>query len=471
MASGLTAFGVVPGDRVALEMTNSAAFLTVALGCLWIGAAFVPLSMNDPPARVGRILDDSHPKLVVSQGRRHTEPGRQTQRDATLFVDVETILAAAGSAPDRSPDPERDAYLIYTSGTTGMPKGVRTPEKAFRWAITAAAELLGLDSTTRTLCVSPFHFDGSYGTAFPTLVAGGSLVIPKREDLLFLKRFFRAVLEERITHTGFSPSYLHLLLSSPKLAGLARSELKTLGLGGEECIADDVAELWRVLPELRIFNRYGPTETTIEVTTSEIGRHDVESGKIPIGVPHPGVTFYLLDGAGQILDGTNETGHLYIGGNQLMGGYWGDAELTSQVLRDDIVPGETLYDTGDLVYRDGQGRYVYVGRSNDVVKRSGVRVSLGEIAQVLRRIDKVFAAVCLSIELDGRNAIAAFVEVGPDMTAQALLQAASAHLPVTMLPDEVFTVPSMPMTSSGKIDRHGLLEQATAQKRASSVSR
>ncbi len=97
--------------------------------------------------------------------------------------------------------------MIYTSGTTGSPKGVRTPERAFRTAISSAAELMGLDATTRTLCVSPFHFDGAYGMVFPTLVAGGSLVIPRREKMLFVKPFYTALLEEGITHTGFTPSY------------------------------------------------------------------------------------------------------------------------------------------------------------------------------------------------------------------------------------------------------------------------
>jgi D-alanine--poly(phosphoribitol) ligase subunit 1 len=461
-ASGLRAAGVVAGDRVALQLGNSAAFVVAALGCLWMGAAFVPLSQDDPPARTARILEDSQPALVVGP-----DPSNAIligQRKGRVTCTVESILRSAGAPPVRSEDRERDAYLIYTSGTTGAPKGVRTPEPAFHWAIVNAAALVGLGPASRTLCVSPFHFDGSYGTAFPTLAAGGAIVIPKREELLYLSRFFRAVLEERITHTGFSPSYLRLLVNSPRLGGLARSRLKTLGLGGEQCIAPDIERLWRVLPQLRIFNRYGPTETTIEVTTSEIDRRDVESGTIPIGTPHAGVTFHLIDRAGQIIRDRNETGELYIGGRQLMRGYWGDEGLTSQVLRQDVVRGETLYQTGDLVYRDAGGRFVYVGRANDVVKRRGMRISLGEIAQALRRVDRVRAAHCLVVELDGRTAITAFVEVAPEVTEQAVLRAVSAELPESMLPDQLFIVSSIPMTPSGKVDRLGLLDEARRER-------
>jgi amino acid adenylation domain-containing protein len=455
-ASGLSALGVGPGDRVALWLPNSVAFVAAALGCLWIGASFVPLSVDDPPARLARIVDDSDPKIIVGRDDAVAPVGSSPRRTA----DVRTILGLAGPTPERATDPERDAYLIYTSGTTGVAKGVRIPERAFGWAIVATEKLLGLDPTTRSLCVSPFYFDGSYGTLFPTLVAGGSVSIPKREELLFVKRFYRAVLEEGITHTGFSPSYLRLVLSSPKLPSLGRSRLRTLGLGGEECLTLDLARLWDVLPGLRIFNRYGPTETTIEVTTHEVDRATISSGPVPIGAPHPGVSFYLVGDDQRVITGRHEVGELYIGGNQLMRGYWGDDALTAKVLRADVVAGETLYKTGDLVYQDQHGQYVYVGRSDDVVKRRGVRISLDEIARVLRGVETVSGVVCVPTDFEGRLGVAAFVEAGPEMNVPALLQAARAQVPATMLPDEIFILGSLPMTTSGKIDRGALLTAA-----------
>ena len=137
-------------------------------------------------------------------------------------------------------------------------------------------------------------------------------------------------------------------------------------------------------------------------------------------------------------------------------GYWGDDELTRTVLRTDIVPGETLYKTGDLVCRDDNGHYVYLGRTDDVVKRNGVRISLAEVTRVLRTIEAVSGALCLAVDQDDKLRIAAFVEAGPEITAPALLHAAGRHLPPTMLPDEVIVVPSFPMTSSGKIDQDRL---------------
>ena len=457
-AAGLASLGVQPADRVALWLPNSADFLVTALGCLWLGAPFVPLSMDDPPARLARAIQDCDPTLiVVSTGDEHP-PDPAAFADQRV-VDTRSILGD-GPVPRQAQDPERDVYMIYTSGTTGSPKGVRTPERAFRRAILSATELMGLDTTTKTLCVSPFHFDGAYGMVFPTLVAGGSLVIPRREKLLFVKPFYDALREEGITHTGFTPSYLRLLLSWSSSTSPYWSTLHTLGLGGEECAASDVNRLWEFNPHVRVFNRYGPTETTIQVTTYEVGRDDVASGIVPIGIPHPGVSFHIVAEDGQSIFGTDEVGELYIGGDQLMRGYWGDDELTSRVLRDDIVPGTKVYRTGDLVYRDRRGRYVYVGRTDTVVKRNGVRVSLREVARVLQGVDDVTAAICLPTDKNGRLAIAAFVEAGPRATVSALFEAAHRELPAGMVPDEIHLCSSFPLNSSGKVDHRRLAAEA-----------
>ena len=186
------------------------------------------------------------------------------------------------------PAPERVAYAIYTSGTTGTPKGVLIGNAAFSAAVTAAVDALGLDQATRTLCVSPFHFDGSFGTLFPTLFAGGSVVIRPREALLFPRTFFNAVANEDITYTGFSPSYLRLLLASPQMGKLAGTTLEVVALGGEACSAADVEALWAAAPGLRVFNRYGPTETTIAVTHVELTPgHGGRRGGAHRAVPTP----------------------------------------------------------------------------------------------------------------------------------------------------------------------------------------
>ena len=104
---------------------------------------------------------------------------------------------------------------------------------------------------------------------------------------------------------------------------MSRTSLRTVGLGGEVCDATDVASLWELHPTVRVFNRYGPTETTIQVTTYEVSREDVASGIVPIGWPHAGVRFFIIAGDGSEVLAPGEVGELYIAGDQLMHGYWG----------------------------------------------------------------------------------------------------------------------------------------------------
>ena len=328
VASGLHRFGVDPDDRVVVHLPNSVSWLTVALGCMWVGAAFVPLPSEDPPSRLRRIVQDCAPKLAVT-----TDPVRAPWPDTGIpTVDVTALRGLTSEVPTRVNADDRDAYLIYTSGTSGSPKGVRIGRQAFGSAVASCAECLGLDPSTRTLCVSAFHFDGSYGNLWPTLVSGGAVFIPDREKLIFVRRFFRALLNDGITHVGCSPSYLRMILSSPEAPRLPDSDLRTIGLGGEECTVEDLRRLWAVMPQIRVFNRYGPTEATMEVTTQEIDRKWLAAGRVPIGTPHPGVSFYLLDQNQKIISESNEAGELYIGGRQLMRSYWGDDALTAEVL-------------------------------------------------------------------------------------------------------------------------------------------
>lgn len=457
VARSLRSRGIMPGDRVVLLIPNSAAFPVAAIGCMLAGAVFVPLSPDDPSSRLQRLLDDCEPKVVVTAGQTQVAPlvGDLPGAKVARFED----LLEPGPALRRwHEDPDSDAYIIYTSGTSGDPKGARISRRAFGAAVAASARAQRLVNTTRSLCVSPFHFDGSYGTLFTTLAAGGCAVIPRRDQMLYLARFFTVVLDEAVTHVGMTPTYLRLLLASPRSARLRRSGLLSVGLGGEECLPDDVERIWRLCPGARVFNRYGPTETTIEVTTYEVRGQDVLAGRVPLGSPHRGVAFHIVSDNGSTVTAPGASGELYIGGAQLMSGYWRDPELTASVLRDDVVPGEVLYKSGDIVSRDEDGRYFFAGRADDVVKRQGVRISLTELDRALSRVLRGRRVVCLAVKSGMTTRIKAFVEGAMPDTA-ALYAEAASELPSAMLPDEVVALPALPLGSSGKLDRRRLLQE------------
>ncbi len=483
LAAGLTTAGVLGGDRVALRIENSVAFVTTALACMWLGAPFVPISVEDPEARANRALADCSPRVVVTWASPAAPPtappspasppsspvpGPSSAAPETPgSVTYEQLLELGaghdlGSEPATT-SPDQLAYIIYTSGTTGAPKGVSISRGAMSWSVREVARSLHYGPASRSLAVSAFHFDGSYSNLFSTLRAGGLLVIPRRQDLLFLRPFFDTVVQHEITHTTFSPSYLRLLLASRHLSRLAGSRLAVVGLGGEELVGSDLRRLWAAAPGTRVFSLYGPTECTISVTGFEITPEALGRDRVPLGTPNEGVGFHIVDEAGEeVVDG--RLGELYISGRQLMAGYWGDAAQSRAVLTRGVVPGLLCYRTGDLVFRDSDGLYFYVGRRDDVIKRNGVRISLSEVAGALGQVPGVRAAACALFRLEDRPGIVAFV-VGDKTAAQCphdgarLLQELRQQLPPTMIPDQVHFVPELPLTSSGKIDRPRLLSE------------
>lgn len=460
-ARGLQQRGVQPGQRVALLVPNSVDFVVTALATMWAGACIVPLSGDDPAAHLAHIIRDCRPSMAV------TSTGELSPQLAGLLAETtdlppsarpSDLLRGTGPVPPGVDDPARDVYMIYTSGTTGAPKGVRISAAALAWSVAGVLEATEMDGETRSMAVSSFHWDGSYATLFPTLAAGGTLVIPDRQQLMFLRRFFQTVTDFGITHTSTGPAYLRLLLASKMAVRLRATQLRCCALGGEQLLASDVSGLWDLLPSCRVINRYGPTEATIAVTNYVVTADDVEQGRVPIGAPQRGSSFHVLGPGGQEVSQPDIVGELYIGGVQLMNGYWGDEERTSQVMRADLVPGSLAYRTGDLVYMGEHGLYYYVGRNDQVVKRYGYRISLVELAGLMQATLGAMGAICAAIDGGTGLAIAAFVETGDVMAPQDLLSQARECLPVWMVPDRVYAVEHFPINSVGKVDRTALLE-------------
>ena len=204
---------------------------------------------------------------------------------------------------------------------------------------------------------------------------------------------------------------------------------------------------------MRLFNVYGPTETTTDVTHHQVRLDDTEP--VPIGRPSPGKEVLVLD---EFLSPVpvGVVGELYVGGRSLARGYLRRAGLTSsRFVADPAGGGGRLYRTGDLVMRGPDGALRFMGRSDDQVKIRGFRIELGEVEAALRDVDGVVAAAA-SVRTDlGPDAVLVGYVVG-DVDARAVRSALARRLPRQAVPSSVVVVEDMPLTANGKIDRRRL---------------
>jgi D-alanine--poly(phosphoribitol) ligase subunit 1 len=175
------------------------------------------------------------------------------------------------------------------------------------------------------------------------------------------------------------------------------------------------------------------------------------------------VTFVLIDDEGQLVVEVDEVGELYIGGVQLMDGYWANPELTQSVIKTDVVLNEKMYRTGDLAYRNERDNFVYVDRVDRVIKRNGVRTSLVELSASLNSLEGIDSAACLLFDRDGDLGIVAFVTTTSNLSAVDIRRSASQLIPDSMLPDRFEVVSTLPLNKSNQLDESQLLTKSGLQ--------
>ncbi|MEV7463440.1 amino acid adenylation domain-containing protein [Streptomyces rubiginosohelvolus] len=437
--------GIRPGQLVAVILPRSVDLVVAQLAVQQAGAAHLPIDPDYPEDRIAAMLQDARPAGVLTHG-----PLADRYPDA-LLTDAPARSTWPGPlpVPDTAVTPDHPAYVIFTSGSTGRPKGVITPHRGLAALATAQAERLGIDDGSRVLQLASPSFDASVMETLMALATGATLVVPEPGPLA------GPLLGETIARRGVS----HALIPPTALTGLEPDGLdclRTLIVGGEACTAPLTA---RWAPGRRMVNAYGPTEATACVTMSA----PLDPGKTPpIGTPLHGVRAHVLDTLLRpVPPGT--AGELYVAGPGIAQGYLDRPRLTAERFSAEPggPPGSRMYRTGDLVSRTADGSLLYHGRADDQVKVRGFRVEPGEIVAALQARPEIRAAAVVLRQDDPagpRRLVAYLVPTGdPAPLDPAALRTALARvLPDHMVPSAFVTVPGLPVTANGKLDRDAL---------------
>ncbi|GGR87730.1 hypothetical protein GCM10010252_28150 [Streptomyces aureoverticillatus] len=477
LAPRLTALGVTAEVPVGVLMNRSITLVVAQLALARTGGVYVPLDGRAPGERLRRMLTDVGTGLMLTDAAWQ-ERARDVLPDGTVLrVDgdlgdgfgggLHDVAAdgplsdgrASGGPASDAPDiplvhPDNVQYLMFTSGSTGIPKGVAVRHRD----VAALALDRAFAGHERVLVHSPHAFDASTYELWVPLLHGGTAVLAPPDDL-DAAGVRRAITEQGVRCLWLTAGLFRLLAQEDPTCLRGATEVWT---GGEAVPGAVVARVLDACPGLTVVDGYGPTETTTFATRRPYRAGDPLPAVLPIGRPLDNTRVYVLDDALQPQP-PGIPGELYIAGAGLARGYAGLPGATAaRYLADPFgPPGTRMYRTGDIVRWSGDGELRFVGRADDQIKIRGFRVEPAEIEARLTAHPAVAEAVVSLYEHAGRKRLAAHLVPAPGAVAPdaAELRAhLSADLPDYMLPAAFVSVPELPLTANGKVDRRRLPE-------------
>jgi len=428
--------GIMPGDLVVLQLQRTELLVVTLLAVLRSGAAYVPVSTDAPAERVAFILKDTGCKRVYC--------------DALLREAMSMEIPAADEDEQVNVLPSSIAYVIYTSGSTGVPKGVMVRHRNVSSFFTNLSTKWDFREELCMGALTNYTFDISVLELLGPLCMGMRIVLLDEDEPTAI---FEKISAHEIRALQVTPSRLNQLCwpeggLSP-LAGL-----EVLLVGGEPLTKNMYERLRKELPGVKVFNVYGPTETTIWSSSLALA----ESDKVSIGVPLEGQQIYILDGRQRPLP-FMVTGEICIGGNGVAKGYLNlDALTTEKFIPDPFSPepGGMLYRTGDLGRWMPDGNIEYLGRADGQIKIRGHRVEIGEIENILQQMPGLRQSAVICKETGSDQRLIAYIVKDDKFDQELVLAGMRKKLPEYMIPRVYVPMDQLFLNDSGKIDKQRL---------------
>jgi amino acid adenylation domain-containing protein len=466
--------GIQPDTIVGIMIERSVDMIIGILGILKAGGAYMPIDPDYPKERIDYMLADSSAKILLTG-----------QEIAGLYSPQASYLSEghhpsfpASQLPNFPASlPSSLAYVIYTSGSTGKPKGITVEHRSVINFIKGITDIIPFRESDRILSLTTIAFDIFGLETLVPFSQGSCVVLGSRELQLDTAAASIIIQRENISIFQVTPSRLQMMISFPGAAS-SLGLLEFLLVGGES-FPGPLLEKVRPLLRGKIYNMYGPTETTIWSTLKDLSGNKA----LNIGKPIANTQVYIVDGAGK-LQPVGVVGELCIGGDGLARGYLNRPGLTAEKF---IMPSATrgffekppldpakllfnyhstthhspltIYHTGDLARWLPDGNIEFLGRMDFQVKIRGFRIELGEIENHLMKHPHVKDAVAIDLETDeNEKYLCAYIVIrdGKKLDIPGLQAFLSGKLPLYMIPDYFIHVEAIPLTSSGKVDRKAL---------------
>ncbi|MFK7981928.1 MAG: amino acid adenylation domain-containing protein [Saprospiraceae bacterium] len=440
------AYAIKENDVIALQLERSEWMIISILAILKLGAAYLPIALNFPKARVKYMLKDSAAKVLLTASIENINLSEYNRQPSVVNHQSSNL-----------------AYILYTSGSTGNPKGVEMPHRSLvnliQWQVKNSTTGIG----DRTIQFVPYTFDVSFQEIFATFCSGGTLVLlPSnlQKDIQNLPDFIHQYQINRIFLPFVALNSLAELVKNNTQNLL--SSLKSIITAGEQLQSSQALKtLMNSLPNAVLKNQYGPTEAHVVSEYVLPKDTNVWSSLPPIGQPIDNTKLYILD-KNWVSVPTGETGELYIGGICLANGYLNNAALTAEkfIKHLPIVSGikneERLYKTGDLARQLPDGNIEFLGRIDHQLKIRGYRIETGEIEQNLLAHEEIHSAVVVGHKMEQAQELVAYLVLKTTQNTTTLRVFLEQRLPDYMIPSLFVVLDKLPQTSSGKVDRKAL---------------
>jgi amino acid adenylation domain-containing protein len=453
LARHLQGLGVARETVVGLCLERNEDVPVALLGVLKAGGTYLPLDPSHPAERLTFVLEDAGASFVITH-RSLADRVDGAGGQSLVLEDLAEILDGEDpSPPECEATADSLAYIIYTSGSTGTPKGTEIPHRGVN-RLVRAVDYMELGPETAGCHMLSLAFDASVLEIWAPLLNGGRLfVYPERVPTA--TGLAAAIARHGINTMVTSTAIFNTMVDEDPgcLQGV-----RQLMMGGEAMSPAHVRRAYSALPDLRIYNGYGPTECTVVTTCHTVPRDLPEDAlSVPIGKPIRDTTVYVLDERMKPLP-TGVMGELWVGGPGVARGYRGRPELNAERFVHDPFgePGGRLYRTGDLVFWRPEGVLEFGGRADKQVKVRGFRIEPGEIEEALKKHPSVKTALVVPREdRPGVKRLVGYLVAGEGAEQPrpaALREFLAPRMPEFMVPSTFVWMEAFPLTPNGKVD-------------------